>query len=63
MNQKERVFYGSAKETNICMANMTIAIKNFYYTYLLDLAGNGLMVLYIDYNYENLHYQTYISFS
>lgn len=29
MNQKERVFYGSAKETNICMAYMTIAIKNF----------------------------------
>lgn len=29
MNQKERVFYGSAKETNIFMANMTIAIKNF----------------------------------
>lgn len=27
-NELERT-YGSAKETNICMANMTIAIKNF----------------------------------
>lgn len=29
-NELERTcFYGSAKETNIYMANMTIAIKNF----------------------------------